>query len=74
MMGTTHLCVFYVATAGLQGNALGSDEEEIVLLIYVIIDIIQRTTATQYNMVLKDVEAVEAQSQFLCSVTGDLFT
>ncbi|XP_046684469.1 RNA-binding protein fusilli [Homalodisca vitripennis] len=38
MMGTTHLCVFYVATAGLQGNALGSDEEEIVLLIYVIID------------------------------------
>lgn len=38
MMGTTHLCVLYVATAGLQGNALGSDEEEIVLLIYVIID------------------------------------
>lgn len=38
MMGTTHLCVLYVATAGQQGNALGSDEEEIVLLIYVIID------------------------------------
>ncbi|XP_075227568.1 epithelial splicing regulatory protein fusilli [Lycorma delicatula] len=38
MMGIPHLCVLYVATAGLQGNALGSDEEEIVLLIYVIID------------------------------------
>lgn len=34
-----HLCVLHVATAGLQGIALGSDEEEIVLLIYVIIDV-----------------------------------
>lgn len=33
-----HYCVFYVATAGLQGNLLGSDEQEIILLIYVIID------------------------------------
>lgn len=41
MLGTPYLCAFYVATAGLQGASLGSDEEEIVLLIYVIIDMTQ---------------------------------
>ncbi|XP_077276765.1 RNA-binding protein fusilli-like isoform X2 [Temnothorax americanus] len=32
------LVTLYVATAGLQGNALGSDEEEITLLVYVLVD------------------------------------
>lgn len=41
MLSTPYLCAFYVATAGLQGASLGSDEEEIVLLIYVIIDVTQ---------------------------------
>ncbi|XP_022906972.1 RNA-binding protein fusilli isoform X2 [Onthophagus taurus] len=41
MIGTHHICVMYVATAGLQGPLMGSDEQEIVLLIYVIIDTIQ---------------------------------
>lgn len=40
-MGPTHLVALYVATAGLQGNALGSDEEEITLLVYVLIDALQ---------------------------------
>lgn len=35
------LVALYVATAGLQGNALGSDEEEITLLVYVLIDELQ---------------------------------
>lgn len=39
MKGTRYLCVLYVATAGQQGARLGSDEEEIVLLIYVLIDV-----------------------------------
>lgn len=39
--GPTHLVALYVATAGLQGNALGSDEEEITLLVYVLIDVQQ---------------------------------
>lgn len=39
--GPTHLVALYVATAGLQGNALGSDEEEIILLVYVLIDALQ---------------------------------
>lgn len=38
---STHLVVLYVATAGLQGNALGSDEQEITLLVYVLIDVLQ---------------------------------
>ncbi|KAK3927779.1 Epithelial splicing regulatory protein 1 [Frankliniella fusca] len=39
MKGTRYLCVLYVATAGQQGARLGSDEEEIVLLIYIVIDV-----------------------------------
>lgn len=39
--GPAHLVALYVATAGLQGNALGSDEEEITLLVYVLIDVLQ---------------------------------
>ncbi|CAH0550286.1 unnamed protein product [Brassicogethes aeneus] len=41
MIGPHHVCVLYVATAGLQGPLMGSDEQEIVLLIYVIVDVIQ---------------------------------
>ncbi|XP_066255168.1 RNA-binding protein fusilli isoform X1 [Euwallacea similis] len=41
MTGPHHVCVMYVATAGLQGPLMGSDEQEIVLLIYVIVDVLQ---------------------------------
>lgn len=41
MVGPHHICIVYVATAGLQGHLMGSDEQEIVLLIYIIIDVIQ---------------------------------
>lgn len=46
--GPTHLVALYVATAGLQGNALGSDEEEITLLVYVLIDV-QQNKVCFYN-------------------------
>ncbi|KAH1001148.1 hypothetical protein HUJ04_013400 [Dendroctonus ponderosae] len=39
MAAPRHLCVLYVATGGLQGPLMGSDEQEIVLLIYVIINV-----------------------------------
>lgn len=41
MIGPHQICILYVATAGLQGPLMGSDEQEIVLLIYVIVDVIQ---------------------------------
>ncbi|CAH1126530.1 unnamed protein product [Ceutorhynchus assimilis] len=41
MAGPHHICILYVATAGLTGPQMGSDEQEIVLLIYVIVDVIQ---------------------------------
>ncbi|XP_076269051.1 epithelial splicing regulatory protein fusilli isoform X2 [Rhynchophorus ferrugineus] len=41
MAGPQHVCVLYLTTAGLQGPMMGSDEQEIVLLIYVIVDVIQ---------------------------------
>lgn len=34
------VCALHVRTAGLGGSALGSDEEEIVYLAYVVIDVI----------------------------------
>lgn len=34
-----YLCLLFVATAGQQGVALGADEEEIVLLVYVVLDL-----------------------------------
>lgn len=47
MIGPQHICVVYVATAGLQGPLMGSDEQEIVLLIYVIIDAVQNKVSTK---------------------------
>ncbi|XP_072389210.1 RNA-binding protein fusilli isoform X1 [Diabrotica undecimpunctata] len=41
MIGPHYICVLYVTTAGLQGPLMGSDEQEIVLLIYVIVEVIQ---------------------------------
>lgn len=47
-----HYCVLFVATAGLQGNLLGSDEQEIILLIYVIIDsYVNKIIGTKYYLV-----------------------
>lgn len=46
MIGPQHICVVYVATAGLQGPLMGSDEQEIVLLIYVIIDTVQKKVSS----------------------------
>ncbi|XP_063218038.1 RNA-binding protein fusilli isoform X9 [Bacillus rossius redtenbacheri] len=38
MMESPYLCVLYLATAGQQGAGLGADEEEVVLLVYVVIE------------------------------------
>lgn len=38
---SNYVVALYVATAGLQGNTLGSDEEEITLLVYVLLDVLQ---------------------------------
>ena len=46
-MGPTHLVALYVATAGQQGNALGTDEEEITLLCYVLIDALQNKVSAR---------------------------
>lgn len=48
MIGPHHICVLYVATAGLQGPLMGSDEQEIVLLIFVIVDAVQNKVRINY--------------------------
>ncbi|XP_058793021.1 RNA-binding protein fusilli isoform X2 [Phymastichus coffea] len=52
-MGPTHLVALYVATAGLQGNALGTDEEEITLLCYVLIDALQNKVMGRQQYIVK---------------------
>lgn len=39
MATTKYLVVVYVVTAGLHADDLGSDEEEVVLLTWVVVDI-----------------------------------
>lgn len=39
MLVPGHVCSLYVATGGANGPALGSDEKEIVLLDYTVIDV-----------------------------------
>lgn len=39
MLVPGHVVSMYVATGGTSGQLLGSDEKEIVLLIYVVIDV-----------------------------------
>lgn len=52
MVGPHHICIVYVATAGLQGHLMGSDEQEIVLLIYVIIDVKQNKVGLKRTQIL----------------------
>jgi hypothetical protein len=37
-----YLCLFYLITAGLLNENIGSDEEEIIEMIYLIIDVDQK--------------------------------
>lgn len=52
MMEAPYLCVLYVATAGQQGPGLGADEEEIVLLVYVVIDMGQNKVNITYIIII----------------------
>jgi len=52
MATTRYLVVVYVVTAGLHGDDLGSDEEETVLLAWVVVDITNcKVVAVHYNLV-----------------------
>ncbi|EDS33387.1 conserved hypothetical protein [Culex quinquefasciatus] len=46
MLVPGHVVSLYVATSGYNGAALGSDEKEVVLLIYVIIDVQTNNVST----------------------------
>lgn len=40
MLVPGHVCSLYLATGGVNGSALGSDEKEIVMLHYTVIDVL----------------------------------
>lgn len=53
MSGPPYLCVFHLATAGQQGPNLGSDEEEIVAMIYIVIDKTQNKVSITIRILYK---------------------
>lgn len=49
MLVPGHVCSLYVATGGCNGPALGSDEKEIVLLDYSVIDVLTNEVSSIYS-------------------------
>jgi hypothetical protein len=49
-----YLCLFHIITAGLLDENLGSDEQEIIEMIYLIIDVDQKTVC-QLGSILTDI-------------------
>jgi epithelial splicing regulatory protein 1/2 len=49
----TYLVIFYCATAGQNGPLLGSDEEEIVLLFYLVLDTVNNKVVFVHKRVVK---------------------
>lgn len=47
MLVPGHVCSLYVATGGANGPALGSDEKEIVLLDYSVIDVLTNVVSSK---------------------------
>lgn len=48
MLVPGHVCALYVATGGANGPALGSDEKEIVLLDYSVIDVLTNEVSERF--------------------------
>jgi hypothetical protein len=53
MLVPGHVVSLYVATSGLPGAGLGSDEKEIILLVYVIIDVQTTKVSCQHQFLNK---------------------
>lgn len=48
MLVPGHIVALYVATGGQNGPGLGSDEKEVVLLVYVIIDVATESVSEDF--------------------------
>ncbi|CAF3359512.1 unnamed protein product [Rotaria socialis] len=48
-----YLCLFYIVTAGLLDDNMGSDEQEIIEMIYLIIDVEQKKTVEIYRQYVR---------------------
>ncbi|XP_026807559.1 RNA-binding protein fusilli isoform X5 [Rhopalosiphum maidis] len=69
---TPYLCALYVATAGHQGNLLGSDEQEIVLLIYVVVDMTTNTVVGIQQYLVKPTQVDQNENILSDQVTSDI--
>lgn len=62
------VCALHVRTAGLGGAALGSDEEEIVYLAYVVIDVL--TNQVNFHFELNTNETKQPQERTAGLLSG----
>lgn len=49
MLVPGHVCSLYLATGGANGPSLGSDEKEIVLLHYTVIDVLNNEVSSEWT-------------------------
>ena len=49
MSSTKYLVIFYGVSAGLNGANLGSDEQDLVMLIFLVIDTEENKVRTKYR-------------------------
>lgn len=74
MMETPYLCVLYVATAGQQGPGLGADEEEIVLLVYIVIDMPQNKVREQFFFFVRPApHCPDIMGPFPCNLAVEIY-
>jgi hypothetical protein len=48
-----YLCLFHLITAGFLDENIGSDEQEIIEMIYLIIDIDQKKVCVNFNFLVR---------------------
>ncbi|CAF1077806.1 unnamed protein product [Rotaria magnacalcarata] len=59
-----YLCLFYIVTAGLLDDNMGSDEQEIIEMIYLIIDVEQKKTLEIYRQYVRPLTINELTDEY----------
>lgn len=76
-MSTNHVVSMYVATSGASGQLLGSDEKEVILLVYAVIDtstnkvsLLKNNSILHYSMQIKIFSIFHSMFQSIRTITA----
>lgn len=66
MLVPGHVCSLYVATGGANGPALGSDEKEIVMLEYTVIDVLSNEVSLlcSFSLLLQNLTKIDLNLKY----------